>query len=178
MRNLLATLLFFLIFSLQSFAQIDKRIEEIRQIYKETNEQIADEENAEIFLTELVINKNNGSYPAVGIYNSTVKFFYTYGDREKNPYPNQLLKITITTNRSAMTENYEFLFNSSGQLIFYFEKKDDEEHRFYFSIEKPFRILKGDKSVNINSKEEIEKTKMILAEKKRLVEIFKNSLLD
>jgi len=86
------------------------------------------------------------------------------------------MKITVTTNRSAMTENVEFLFNPAGQLIFYFEKKDEQESRFYFAAEKPFRILRGDKSVNINSKEEIEKTKTILAEKKKLVEIFKNGL--
>lgn len=171
-------LLVLVIFSinLSAFAQTDKRIEEIRQIYKETNKLIDDSENTEIFLTELVVNKNNGSYPAVGIYNSTVKFFYTYGDREKNPYPNQLLKVIVTTNRSAMTEHSEFLFNSSQQLIFYFEKKDEEERRFYFSVEKPFRILNGDKVLNINNKEDIEKTKVILAEKKKLVEIFKNSL--
>lgn len=155
--------------------QTDKQIEEIRQIYRETNEKIADSENSDIFLNELVVNKNNASYPAVGIYNSTVKFFYTYGDREKNPYPHRLMKIAVTTNRSAMTENSEFLFNSAGQLIFYFEKKDNEELRVYFSAEKSFRILKGDKPQNINGKEEIEKTKTILA-KKKLVEIFKNSL--
>lgn len=176
MKKIAISALFLILLMSVSFAQNDKRIEEIRQIYQETNEKIADSESGEVFLNELVINKNNASFPAVGIYNSTVKFFYTYDNREKNPYPNRLMKITVTTNRSAMTENAEFLFNPAGQMIFYFEKKDDEEYRVYFAAEKSFRILKGDKSLNINSKEEIEMTKTILAEKKKLTMIFQNSL--
>lgn len=167
-------------FFLEVSAQNDSKIEEIRKIYKETNEKIAqsdaDGESSDTYLIELAVNKNNGSYPAVGIYRTVAKFYYTYGDREKNPYPNRLLKAEIATDRSARTENSEFLFNSSGQLIFYFENKDDTEMRVYFSAEKPVKILKGTQNININDKEANEKIKNILAEKRKLVGIFSNSL--
>ena len=160
-------------------AQSDKQIEEIRRIYKETNEKIAANENdgetSDIFLSELVVNKNNGSYPAVGVFRSVVKFYYAFGDREKNPYPDRLLKISITSNRSARVETAEFLFNAAGQLIFYFENKDDAEMRVYFSAEKPIRILKGTQNLNLNDKIANEKIKDILSEKRKLAVIFSNS---
>lgn len=162
-------------------AQTDKKIAEIQNIYNETNEKVFEcEENGEyssVFLSELVVNKNNGSYPAVGIYKTVFKFYYTFGDREKNPYPYRLLKITISTNRSARKEYSEYLFNSSGQLIFYFEKNDDEaERRFYFASEKLIKSLSGEKMVNINGRKELEAVKIFLNEKKKLVGIFGNSL--
>ncbi|HMS43172.1 MAG TPA: hypothetical protein PKE69_23285 [Pyrinomonadaceae bacterium] len=174
-------LLIFIIgwFALGIFGQTDKRIEEIKKIYLETNKKVADcQENGEyssVFLSELTVNKNNGSYPAVGIYNSIFKFYYTYGDREKNPYPNRLLKIEIETKRSANIEKFEYLFNLKGQLIFYFEKKEVVEKRLYFVDEKPIRMLIGDKQFNIE-KEYRKKVNSIFTEKKRLLEIFNNSL--
>ena len=161
-------------------AQTEKRIEEIRKIYDETNQKIA-ESNAEgefssVFLTQLIVNKNNGSYPAVGIYQPAVKFYYTYGDREKNPYPNRLLKIEIEIKRAGRTETAEFLFNETGHLIFYFGKKDDEEKRVYFSGEKPIRVLTGTKNVPLNEKTAADLVKTILAEKRKLTGIFSGSL--
>ncbi len=182
MKNhiIFAAILF--LFAVGSFSQVsaqsDKQIEEIRRIYKETNEKVGglENEDSEIFLSELIINKTNTSYPAVGVYRSVVKFYYAFGNREKNPYPDRLLKISITTNRSARVENSEFLFNPAGQLIFYFEDKDDAELRVYFSAEKPIRILKGTQNLNLNDKTAAEKVKNILFEKRKLAGIFSNSL--
>ena len=161
-------------------AQTEKRIDEIKQIYKETNAKIAEaEENGEYsstFLSELVVNKNNGSYPAVGTYKTVVKFYYTFGDREKNPYPDRLLKIEVETKRSDRTETAEFLLNETGQLIFYFGKKDDQEFRAYFSAEKPLKFLKGPESVSLNDKTANQTAKAVLAEKRKLAGIFSASL--
>ena len=67
--------------ALPIFAQVEKQIEAIRKIYRETNQKVAEcETNGEyssVYLSELIVNKNNGSYPAVGIYKSVVKFCYT-----------------------------------------------------------------------------------------------------
>lgn len=162
------------------FSQNEKRIEEIRKIYQETNQKITEcEENGETsttFLTELTANKNGGSYPAVGIYKTVVKFYYTFGDREKNPYPNRLMKIIVTTNRSSRTENAEFLFNEQGKLIFYFEKKDEIEKRIYFTEEKPIRILEGEKTLDLKSKSATEFIKQITNQSLNLRVIFQNSL--
>lgn len=178
--NFLTLFLLFGAFVLTISAQNDKRIEEIQKIYRETNEKIAESnENGEyssVYLSELVVNKNNGSYPAVGNYKTVAKFYYTYGDREKNPYPNRLLKIEIETNRAARTENSEFLFNEAGQLIFYFGKKDETELRIYFSAEKTFKIQSGAQNLNPNVKTSLEMVKKIMADKRKLGAIFLNSL--
>lgn len=163
-----------------SFSQTEKRIEEIRKVYQEVNKKAAECEvngdTSTTFLTEMIVNKNDGSYPAVGIYKTTVKFYYTFGDREKNPYPDRLLKIMVTTNRSDRTENSEFLFDEKGGLIFHFEKKDDLEKRVYFNLEKPIKILQGEKTLPVSNKQEAESVKIILKEMSKLVKIFLNSL--
>lgn len=163
-----------------SFSQTDRRVEEIRKIYQETNKKVTEcEENGNTsttFLTQMVVNQNGGSYPAVGIYKTVVKFYYTFGDREKNPYPNRLLKILVTTKRAALTEISEYLFDEQGQLIFYFEKKEDVERRVYFTLEKPIKILQDDKMLSLTKKNENIVIKPILAEKKKLVGVFQGSL--
>ena len=120
-RKILGCLTLLGAFVLMVSAQTEKRIEEIKKIYRETTEKIAEceaqGEYSTTYLSELVVNKNNGSYPAVGIFNSDFKFYYTYGDREKNPYPNNLLKITVTTKRSAQTEFSEYLFRRARQIL-------------------------------------------------------------
>lgn len=176
MKRALVLIILLLGCLISAFSQTEKRIEEIRKIYQEVNKNVAEcEANGDTsttFLTEMVVNKNDGPYPAVGIYKTTLKFYYTFGDREKNPYPNRLLKIMVTTNRSNRSESSEFLFDEKGQLIFYFEKKEDGERRVYFSLEKPIKFLQEEKSVSINAKF----IKSILSEKKKMIDIFQNSL--
>lgn len=172
--------IFFITCFSSAFSQTDKRIEEIRKIYQEVNKKVAEcEQNGDTsttFLTEIVVNKNDGPYPAVGIYKSVIKFYYTFGDREKNPYPNRLLKIAITTNRSATTETSEFLFNESGQLIFYFENKEETERRIYFFGEKPIQFLDGKKIIEPKSKPTIRFAQEIAKQRQKMVSIFQNSL--
>jgi hypothetical protein len=122
----------------------------------------------------MTVNKNNGPYPAVGTYKTTVKFYYTFGDREKNPYPDRLLKIVVATDRAAATETVEYLFDERGNLIFYFEKKEDER-RIYFTGEKAFRILPGEKVLPVSGGPAA-LIETILAEKRKLSRIFANSL--
>lgn len=157
----------------------DKRIDEIKKIYKQVNEQIAEAEKhfaeSDIYFTELVVNKGGTMYPAVGNFKQVIKFYYTFGDREQNPYPNRLLKIVVSTERAARKEYAEYLFNTSGQLVFYFEKDDETESRFYFSMEKIIRLQRGERVVNFNNREEMNAPKAVLAQKNKLVQIFRNS---
>jgi hypothetical protein len=161
----------------------DKRIAEIRRIYQETNAQINEAEKnfagSEIFLTELVVNKGGTMYPAVGNFKNTFRFYYTYGNREKNPYPERLLKITVATEHAAQTESAEYLFNPAGQLIFYFEKTDtgaESESRFYFASGKIIRIQRGKRIADINSREELDAPKAVQTQAAKLVGIFRSSL--
>jgi len=136
----------------------DRRVESIRRLSTQINEQIAESERVEesngIYCNELVINKGDKSWPAVGIYRVVTKFHYTFGDREKDPYPNRLLKISVTTNRSDRQEYEEYFFNGAGQLVFYFEKESEDaqsERRFYFASGRLVRQMTGARTIDSNS---------------------------
>ncbi|MCM3871479.1 MAG: hypothetical protein ND895_12415, partial [Pyrinomonadaceae bacterium] len=121
-------------------AQTDRRIEQIKQQYERVNAQIAESETSdgsELYLNELIVNKNGRSWPAVGIYEIVYRFYYGFGDREKDPYPNTLVKVTVSTRRSGDRVYAEYLFNRAGQVIFYYEKDQMQiEHRHYYHSEK------------------------------------------
>jgi hypothetical protein len=184
MRKIALILFIWAFFAAPSFAQSnDAKVEEIRRIYQQTNEQLAEAEKSfaesRIYLSELIVNKGGTMYPAVGTFRSTIKFYYTFGNREENPYPNRLLKIMVLTDRSANTESSEYLFSRAGQLIFYFEKSTYEtatESRFYFSNGKVISILRGQKSADIKSRQEIAASRAVQAQAEKLVGIFNRSL--
>ena len=160
-------------------AQSSGRVAEIRKLTEKINEQIAQSEQSPdtstTFLTELTVNKNLSPYPAVGIYKTVVRFYYTFGDREEEPYPNRLLKIINATDRSNRKEYSEFVFDEAGKLIFYFEKQEDGERRLYFAAEKPIRFQQGERSLGLN-KERAAIVTAVLKEKANLVEMFRRSL--
>lgn len=164
-------------------AQTDKRIEEIRDLYTQTNEAIAIAEKeapySEIYVVELSVNKTGNSYPAVGTYSNISRFYYTFGDREKDPYPNRLIKINVVTKRAAMITNSEFLFNAAGQLVFGFVKTDGEEARetrLYFAAGQLIRLLDGERDVNIKNRNAIETAAAFKRESARLVSLFTSAL--
>jgi len=164
-------------------AQTDKRIEEIRDLYTQTNEAIAIAEKeapySEIYVVELSVNKTGNSYPAVGTYSNISRFYYTFGDREKDPYPNRLMKINVVTKRAAMITNSEFLFNAAGQLVFGFVKTDGEEARetrLYFAAGQLIRLLDGERDVNIKNRNAIETAAAFKRESARLVSLFNAAL--
>lgn len=164
-------------------AQNDNRIEAIRRLSIQVNEQIDESERVEesngVYCNELVVNKGNRSWPAVGIYRTVVKFYYTFGDREKNPYPNRLMKITVTTNRSDRREYAEYLFNPAEQLIFYYEKDGESaasERRYYFASERLIRRTLGERSVSTKSREAVETVARTLASRNNLKQVFLKSL--
>ena len=161
-------------------AQTSGRIEAIKKICQKTNEDIArSEESPEIstiFLTELAVNRNNGPYPAVGIYRTVVKFYYTFGDREKEPYPNRLLKIIVATDRSDRKEHSEFVFNETEQMIFYLEKKDNIERRLYLAAEKPIRLEQDGRPLSLKTRSQAAIVATIMKEKANLVQVFRRSL--
>ena len=184
MRKLILFLLIFSSFGVGIFAQTDdKKIEEIRRVYNQTNERIAEAEKnfaeSETFLTELIVNKGGTMYPAVGNFKQTIKFYYAFGNREQNPYPNRLLKITILTERAANRDYAEYLFDAAENLIFYFEKTGEDaesESRFYFAAGKIIRIQRGQKIADINSRVELDAPKAVQAQAAKLVGIFRASI--
>lgn len=187
-RNGQSCRVFLLVVFLGSFLQIaaqqdDKRIEAIRRLSIQVNQQIEESERVEestgVYCNELIVNKGDKSWPAVGIYRTIVKFYYTFGDREKNPYPNRLMKITVTTNRSDRREYAEYLFNSTEQLIFYYEKDGESaqsERRYYFASERLIRRMLGQRSVSTKTRDAVETVARAFGAKNNLKQIFLKSL--
>jgi hypothetical protein len=173
-RTFTTTILVLLLCAGGASAQSDRRVEAVNRLRAKIDQDIARSESepeySNIYLTELAVNKNNGSYPAVGVYRPVAKFYYTYGDREKEPYPTRLLKIVVDIDRSDRKEHSEFLFDGSEELVFYFEQKDDRERRMYFIRGKELRgDLRQDRSRTAF-------IAAVLREKVKLVSIFRRSL--
>lgn len=161
----------------------DKRIDDIRSLYASTNSAIETAEKeapySDIYVVELTVNKTGNQYPAVGTYSNIAKFYYTYGDREKNPYPDRLLKINVTTKRSAMITNSEFLFSAAGQLIFGYVKTDGEEQsetRMYFANGLLIKLLDGERDVSVRLKAARDTAAAFKRESARLVALFTASM--
>jgi len=175
-------LLFCAVFAV-SAQTADKRIDDIRSLYASTNSAIETAEKeapySQIYVVELTVNKTGNQYPAVGTYSNISKFYYTYGDREKNPYPDRLLKINVTTKRSAMITNSEFLFNPAGELVFGFVKTDGEEQsetRLFFANGLLIKLLDGDRDVNVRLKTVQDTAAAFKRESARLVALFASSM--
>lgn len=122
-------------------AQKRGAIEEIRALYQQVNGQIArctgPEDPCGYYLNTLVINKKEDPWPAVGTYQVQHDFWYTGGMTEEG-MAHDLHKVNIVTQRSALLENEELLFDADGELVFYYFKLGDgegsgQENRYYFS---------------------------------------------
>ena len=180
MKKPIVSIAIILFASTIALTQTDRRIDAIKKLVEKTNDDIAksdaEPEYSNIYATELAVNKGNGSYPAVGIYRPVVKFYYSHGDREKNPYPNRLLKVIVSIDRSDRHEQSEFTFNEAEQLIFYFEKKDDVERRLYFAAGRAIRFQEGERALSLTAKSQSEVIATVLRDKANLVAIFRRSL--
>lgn len=161
---------------------VDKRVDDIRKLYDETNQRISDadkQEQSDIFVVEVNVNKRLNPYPAVGIYASAAKFYYTYGDREKDPYPNRLLKVEVVVKRSATTTNGEFFYNAAGEMMVGLVLTDGEEPRetvAYFSRGQLIKIIDDNKDVSVKLKAVIETAQTLKAESLRLKGVFGSAI--
>ena len=166
------------------FAQTgDKRIDNIRSLYTSTSSaiEVAEREApySDIYVVELTVNKTGNQYPAVGTYSNISKFYYTHGDREKDPYPRRLLKVNVTTKRAASIINSEFLYNGVGQLVFGIVKTDGSEQRetrMYFHNGLLIKMLDGDRDVNVRLRAVQDTAAAFKRESIRLVGLFNASL--
>jgi hypothetical protein len=158
----------------------DRRVEAIRTLYRQVNEQIVASEKetpySSIFCDELVLNKNENTWPVVGIFTSVIKAHYTFSHEEGEPYPNRLLRISVSTKRSNRKEYAEYLFNPAGQLVFCFEKNDEDpavELRYYFANGLAIRITRDQKSIPVSAAPEMNAAREVIKEGLRLKSIFR-----
>jgi len=116
-------------------------IEEIRTLYYQVSENIT--EGDHYYITEVNVNKDNMSYPAVGVYNPVITFYWDYLGAEA--YPKKIVKIIMNINRSAYQEYYEFLLNRDQEVIFCMTSglPNTSDQRFYFKEGKLIRYIEG-----------------------------------
>lgn len=180
MTRITTAIFLLLLFAAGASAQTDRRIEAINTLRAKIDKDIAaseaEPEYSNIYLTELAVNKNNGSYPAVGVYRPVAKFYYTYGDREKEPYPNRLLKIVLAVARSDRQEYSEFVFNESEQMVFYLDKRDDRERRVYFAAGRAIRFEQDGRMLSLRGRSRTAVVAAVMKDNVKLVAIFRRSL--
>ena len=117
---------------------------EIRNHYQDINKKITESKEqgyeGSLYCNQWVANKNGKSWPAVGIYQETIQFWYNDDPNhlpvsERDP-KTVLQKINISRKASALTTNEEYLFQN-GKLVFYFRHEGEEgnewETRMYFN---------------------------------------------
>lgn len=183
MKALTALIFLFLSVSIISAQGSDKRITEIDNLLTETDATVAASEKegeySPTYTIELAVNKVGVQYPAVGTYSHIAKFYYTFGDREKDPYPSRLMKINFITRRSAMVTNAEFLYDAKGALIFGLvrtEGLEQRETRLYFAAGVLIKMIDDGKEVNVRQRSVLDTATTLKNESARLVTMFKAAL--
>lgn len=133
---------------------------EIRNHYTEVNRRITEsiEQGFEgpLYQNQWVSNKNGRSWPAVGLYNETVDFWYDdppdhLPASERNP-KNVLLKINIVRKSSHLMTNEEFLFKD-GKLLFYYSHEGEEGNEWQTRVYYNSKGIAFKTSVKANGKE-------------------------
>ncbi len=171
--------------SAQKATEIDAKIENIRALYNETNRTISEiesnDENAKggrFAVNELVINKLDRSWAAVGNYKVVYRFYYQ--NKEEEPYPTQLVKVTIAVESAARRYFYEFLYDGADQLVFFFERSTEsevpDELRVYFAKGTPIRIVENGSKRDKFTVNDLIKTNEALQESRRVRDIFVRSI--
>ncbi|MFH0894040.1 MAG: hypothetical protein V2A54_06360 [Bacteroidota bacterium] len=181
MNKLLFILLF--VVSNSCIAQ-DDEISKIRALYQKTTEEQliavmpAPDNYGTLYNNEIVINKYNGSWRAVGNYICKMNFWYTdqpaFAKEEHGKEESALRKVEMTSTWSANNiESFEFLYEN-GELVFCLKKDatyDNQEkpleYRYYFSRGKLIRYMLGQET-----QKTLPDTKEVLANSQRMMNLF------
>ena len=146
--GLMALLMMTLTIQAQSSPEGKARVEEIRKMYAEAKEIMANKKKAELPPDETVVTSNYMA-PGAGPIKD-VTHYYDTGDFDENlgnmfytPY-----FITRKYNVGAREYYEEFLFDE-GDLVFYFIKSENDETRYYWGPNNFFyEAIKGQKQMD------------------------------
>lgn len=160
--------LFFIITGLLS-AGVTEQVQNIRDIYNQTNEEI---NSGELYKTVVDINADGLSYPAVGVYHPVLTFYF--GFSEENPYPDNLRKAMLVVDRAAYHEYSEFLYDGYGELIFAYVTGNPmmPEMRFYYHNGDLIKIIEDSKSFTSFNSEQKNYSNTIFEQGENLNQIF------
>lgn len=188
MKKTAIILLTLLFFSVAVIGQsVDRSTETIQKYYKDVAEKArlceTDDDRGqfgELFMNELVVNKRDHQWRAVGIYNQKLKFFYKGGDSEAKPYPDQLIFAVFERRLSNQRFREEWLFSDTGELMLFTYKAESEESqnesRIYYSRGKAIRTVDGKKVTDRLSALDRKYTTERAAQGKRIKELFAKSI--
>jgi len=166
-------LLLFLVFSFTICAPIfstPSDIEEIKTLYYQISEKIS--EGKHYYITEVNVNRENMSYPAVGVYNSLITYYWDYQAEEVKPQ--KIVKIIMKINRAAYEEYYEFLLNREQEIIFCMTSglPNTEDQRFYFKDSKLIRYIVGENIFDSINQELRDNAKTITEISENMIKLF------
>lgn len=178
----------FLFAALGVSAQTGTSVEKIRKYYTTVAEKVrlaeTDEEQGQygdLVMNELVVNKRDHQWRAVGIFGETYRFFYRGGDSEAHMYPDQLVMVKVE--RRVSNRNYleEFVYDEAGRLTFYFQKAENDdqlpaERRVYFSGVKAIRIVEDGKTRDRLTAKDLKTSADVGAESARIKDLFAKSI--
>lgn len=150
---LLPVLCFSILTNAQTETSIVKHYQDINKQVQESKQHGME---GTLYCNEWVTNKNSMSWPAVGIYNETIQFWYNDDPNHISPLerdPKTVLeKVTLTRRAAAdFISNEEYLY-MSGKPVFFYSNVTEEgkqwETRMYFNTKGMFKS-----SVKIDGKE-------------------------
>jgi hypothetical protein len=160
----LALLLCALVATTNAVDAQDKAVDRIKRSYEQIREKIELSERgveestyAGIFCNEVIANRNDQVWPAVGNYQMKYRFYYDNAGTEGHHYPDRLRMVVMTSRMSDRSYRAEYLFNEAGALIFYYAKPDEPaigdeprplEQRIYFANGRPIRLIRGQTTDN------------------------------
>ena len=124
------------------------QVANIRKMYAEAKEIIANKKKAEIPPDETVVTSNYMA-PGAGPIKDVTHYFYSgeYDENLRNVYYTPYF-ITRSYNVGARDFYEEFLFDK-GSLVFYFSKSQNDETRYYFGAGGFFHeVIKGEKQMD------------------------------
>ncbi len=167
---------------------VDKTVGSIKQRYTDIAEKArlceTDDDrgqHGDLFMNELVVNKRDHQWRAVGVYGQSVKFFYTGGDSEKHLYPDRLVFVISDRKVSAREYYEEFLFAERGDLIFYFQRTENDaesagETRLYLKASKVIRVIEDGKMRDRPTAKDAAVAKQVIDKARELRELFDRSI--
>ena len=124
------------------------QVANIRKMYAEAKEIIANKKKAEVPPDETVVTSNYMA-PGAGPIKDVTHYFYSgeYDENLRNVYYTPYF-ITRSYNVGARDFYEEFLFDK-GSLVFYFSKSQNDETRYYFGPGGFFHeVVKGEKQMD------------------------------
>ncbi len=169
MKHLLILFLFFV-----SFGYSQKRIDYIRECYKNANAMIEEAAgDGKACCHEIITNE---VLPGSGPSKNRIKIYYSDILNEYGSQKREVIKITKTGNIAAAETSTEFLVDK-GEIIFIYSsfKPANDEQRFYFEKDKLIKtiIKTGEgKQTEKNKNFELHKSASLKAEGKKFLKIF------